>query len=384
MTRQSSNHLRPFQKHVLDSRLKLTLVVGCIITFVSLAAYTSPLQSVFAQTDDLPIPVLTYYYIWFDTSSWDRAKVDYPLLGRYSSDDAAVMLQHIQWAKHAGIDGFIVSSNNTEKLNPRLKQLVELANQEVFKLAIIYEGLDFYRDPLPADRIADDLDFFIAHYTENAAFNLFEKPVVIWSGIWEFSLEEVQLVIEERREHLLILASEKNVEDYQRLANLVDGNAYYWSSVNPETHPGYQEKLRAMGASVHEDGGIWIAPAAPGFDARLVGGTTVIERREGQTLQAELTAAYRSAPDAIGLISWNEFSENSHIEPSLTYGNYYLTVLADILHVSAPVLTDFDSSKSGIVQNDYSGGAGRIAALSVLTILILGSLWVVFKRDVDS
>ncbi len=31
------------------------------------------------HTDSLP--VLTYYYIWFDTQSWDRAKKDYPLLG---------------------------------------------------------------------------------------------------------------------------------------------------------------------------------------------------------------------------------------------------------------------------------------------------------------
>jgi len=25
-----------------------------------------------------PIPVLAYYYIWFNTSSWSRAKSDYP------------------------------------------------------------------------------------------------------------------------------------------------------------------------------------------------------------------------------------------------------------------------------------------------------------------
>ncbi|HEX6034325.1 MAG TPA: hypothetical protein VFY83_07815, partial [Anaerolineales bacterium] len=39
------------------------------------------------------VPVLAYYYIWFDTESWNRAKTDYPLLGRYSSDDASVMRQ---------------------------------------------------------------------------------------------------------------------------------------------------------------------------------------------------------------------------------------------------------------------------------------------------
>jgi hypothetical protein len=62
-------------------------------------------------TEDLrdPTPLLAYYYIWFDPTSWNRAKTDYPLLGRYSSDDQEVMRQHIRWAKAAGVDGFVVS-----------------------------------------------------------------------------------------------------------------------------------------------------------------------------------------------------------------------------------------------------------------------------------
>ena len=83
-----------------------------------------------------------------------------------------------------------------------------------------------------------------------------------------------------------------------------------------------------MGRAIHNNGGMWIAPTAPGFDARLVGGTSVVERKNGQTLKTELNTALQSLPDAIGLISWNEFSENSHIEPSQTHGNLYLRVLA--------------------------------------------------------
>ena len=55
------------------------------------------------------MPVFAYYYIWFDPSSWDRAKIDVPALGRYSSDDPKVMREHIRLAKQAGITGFIVS-----------------------------------------------------------------------------------------------------------------------------------------------------------------------------------------------------------------------------------------------------------------------------------
>lgn len=282
-----------------------------------------------------PVPVLAYYYIWFDPQSWGRAKTDYPLLGRYSSDDAKVMRQHIEWAKQAGITGFIVSWKSTDTLNRRLAQLVQIAQQENFKLAIIYQGLDFNRAPLPVKEIDADLNYFINHYANNPVFDIFGKPMVIWSGTWKFSPEDIQSVVQGKRDHILILASEKDVKGYNRLANFVDGNAYYWSSVNPDTYSGYQGKLMAMAEAVHGNSGLWIAPAASGFDARLIGGTTIVDRKNGQTLLTEIGIALQSAPDALGLISWNEFSENSYIEPSQNYGDQYLKVLASA-HLATP------------------------------------------------
>ena len=35
-----------------------------------------------AEAATRPIPILAYYYIWFDPSSWDKNKIDYPLLGK--------------------------------------------------------------------------------------------------------------------------------------------------------------------------------------------------------------------------------------------------------------------------------------------------------------
>ncbi len=217
-----------------------------------------------------PIPVLAYYYIWFDTQSWERAKTDYPLLGWYSSSNVDVMRQHIRWAKEAGITGFIVSWKSTEKLNERLEKLIQVANEEDFKLAIIYQGLDFQRNPLPVEQIDADFSYFIEHYSEEQVFYLYDRPLLIWSGTWEFSREEVEQAVLGKREHMLILASERNLDGYMRLADLVDGDAYYWSSVNPDTFPGYLEKLTAMSEAIHSNGGLWIAPAAPGFDARII------------------------------------------------------------------------------------------------------------------
>jgi hypothetical protein len=303
-----------------------------------------------------PIPIMAYYYIWFDQNSWNRAKRDYPLLGRYSSDDRAVMEQHVRWAKEAGIDGFIVSWKSTYTLDRRLEMLMDVAARENFKLWIIYQGLDFDRNPLPIDRINNDLAFFLKRYAHHPAFTMYDLPVVIWSGTWMFSDQEIKDIADMYEDWVYLLATERNVKDYNRLAEFVDGNAYYWSSVNPDTYPNYQEKLTAIGEAVHARGGLWVAPAAPGFDARMIGGSSLVERQGSKTLQRELSTALASSPDVIGLISWNEFSENTHIEPSENYGTAALDALAQRHITVTPQILDFDSSAPGTTKrNDFYG-----------------------------
>jgi hypothetical protein len=321
-------------------------------------------------------PVFAYYYIWFNPTSWNRAKTDYPVLGHYSSDERAVMKQHIEWAKQSGINGFLVSWKSTETLDRRLEKLIGIAQREKFKLGIVYQGLDFHRRPLPAARVATDLEFFARRFAKRRPFRVWEKPLVIWSGTWKYSRQQVAAITKPLRNRLLILSSEKNVEGYERIGDLVDGDAYYWSSVNPDTYPGYHARLGQMARAVHAKDGLWIAPAAPGFDALLIGGTTVVERKGGDTLRREYNAAVSSSPDAIGLISWNEFSENSYVEPSEKYGARYLQVLADIRDAKAPRVQDFDSSEPASSAKSY--GPPVIGAAGIL--LFAGLLLVIRRR----
>ncbi len=347
------------------------MLCALILLFASLLPPPRPARA------ESPIPIFAYYYIWFNQKSWDRAKIDYPVLGRYSSDDEAVMRQHVEWAKAVGIRGFIVSWKDTIVLSPRLEMLTRIAEEEDFKLIIIYQGLDFDRNPLPSTQVAEDLDYFLQHFASSPAYDQFGKPVVIWSGSWEFTKEQVAEVTEPRRDQMLILASEKSAEDYQRLAPYVDGNAYYWSSVNPEVNTRYQSRLNALADAVHQDHGLWIAPAAPGFDARLLGGTSVVERKDGNTLRSELSVALASSPDAVGVISWNEFSENTHIEPSQTYGRSSLDVLANFNSLPPPDVAEFDSSvparavpQSGVGEKAMAlGGLGALFLVSVLVLV---------------
>ena len=88
------------------------------------------------------IPVLAYYYMWFNSASWTHAKTDVPVLGSYTSTSAAIIKQHVTWAKQAGLDAFIVSWKNTPSLNLALSRLVAECDSQGLKLVLLYEGLD--------------------------------------------------------------------------------------------------------------------------------------------------------------------------------------------------------------------------------------------------
>jgi len=92
------------------------------------------------------------------------------------------------------------------------------------------------------------------------------------------------------------------------------------------------------------------------------------------TVAAESSAA----PDAIGVISWNEFSENSHIEPSRQYGDQSLQTLAQLLGGQA------GSAPPDVLDSSEPGGRGsgwsQAAALGSVTVLTVVAAAVLVRR----
>jgi hypothetical protein len=284
-------------------------------------------------------PALAYYYMWFNTASWAHAKTDIPVLGTYTSTSPAVIKQHVTWAKQAGLDAFIVSWKSTPALNLALSTLITECHNQGLKLVLIYEGLDVNRNPIPVSQVQSDLIWFENQYGSDPVFDLYGKPAVIWSGTWQFSDADISSVrtAVDAPNKVLLLGSERSAADYQKRAGLFDGDAYYWSSGDPLSTPGYLKRLTDLAATVHASRGLWLAPASTGYDGRLNGGTTVVDRRNGATLTAGWADAQATNPDGIALISWNEFTENSYVEPSRNFGERYLVVLALLTGAPGPV-----------------------------------------------
>jgi hypothetical protein len=313
-------------------------------------------------------PSFAYYYIWYQPTSWQRAKKDYPLLGRYSSDDPVVMNRHVAMAKAAGLTGFLVSWKGTNDLNARLDTLVRTAERQDFKLEIVYQGLDFQRRPLPVPQIAEDLRYLADRYADSPSFDTFSRPVVVITGTDQFTRRQLRRITDGVRGRLLVLSSAKNVAEYQRVAPVTDGDAYYWSSSDP-TSALYARKLKEMSRAVHTDGGLWFAPASAGFDARLIGGRDVVPREGGETLRRSIDVARQSAPDALGVISWNEFSENSHIEPSQAHDGEELRALATSLGGRALVPKGL-STPDPLQRNTGLTGWGALIGLLLVGALL--------------
>ena len=287
--------------------------------------------------------------------SWSRAKQDFPLAGRYSSDDAHVLRDQVQQAKGAGIGGFLTSWKSTDTLNRRLDLLVRIAHSENLDLGVVYEALDFHRHPLPAATVQRDLVYLVGRWGSSLTSRYYGRPVIIWTGTDQYTTAEVHAVKVALGNRAYLLAASRSVSGYERVAEIVDGEAYYWSSADPSS-ASTTAKLNAFGQAVHAHRGLWFAPAASGYDGRSLGGTRVIGRDNGRTLVKSLDNAFASSPNAVAVISWNEWSENTYIEPGKKYGDRELLALKAYQPASGqsipPPLTGADSS-----QGDNSSGS---------------------------
>jgi hypothetical protein len=325
-----------------------------------------------AQPDHAP--VLAHFYQWFTTSSWNRAKIDYPAIGRYSSDDTKVMTKQVTEARSAGINGFIVGWRSTPSLDSRLAALRGVAAANDFKLAITYQAQDFGRKPLPVAQVQHDLQKLADTYGNDPVFQVLgSRPVVALSGTWNYSEQDIRSMTAPVASRLMVLATEKNAAGYQRVAAAVEGELYYWSSPDPQHTPNYVKTLLAMANATRAKCGVWIAPVAPGFDARLVGGHSVVDRRNGGTLRSSWQAALSTVPDAIGIISWNEFSENTFIEPSVKTGTRYLDVVRDLIAAPPPPAKETDSSSpQGVGPTNTAFIAASVTVGTILLVTIVG------------
>ncbi len=113
----------------------------CLAVLLVFAALIGPGSTVQAQSPERL--VLAFYYTWFDEHSWGANKVPDVPQQTYVSRDRGVMGRHIDQAKGAGIDAFVVSwygprtENNQTETN--LRAMLDEAAARGFRMAVDVE-----------------------------------------------------------------------------------------------------------------------------------------------------------------------------------------------------------------------------------------------------
>src|SRR5207302_5829613 len=132
----------------------------------------------------------------------------------------------------------------------------------------------------------------------------------------------------------LYLVGDETLASWSRDQRYLDATSYYWSTEDPWRNPGAQASIGQLAAQVHSAGKHWFAPFIAGYNKQLRGGTC-IPRRGVETLDRVWAVNATSRPDGWFGISWNEFVENTYLEPSLAYGSTYLDELSRLIHAQA-------------------------------------------------
>jgi len=286
-------------------------------------------------------PVLAFYYMWYNTSSWDPTKMwDVPTIKYDSADDATIDRQ-VNWAANAGITGFISSwwgpGDQTDKNFVKLlahSASLDSKTHYHFASSIYFEcdagGLS------GTDNIITGLHYLISNYSSSPYFFHWQgKPVFFfWDplGNGRTLAQWASIRSQVDPNNQTIWSAEGVSTD---LLSVFDGihlfSAGYWGIQNndmPAVDQGFRAKIDAYNGA-HGTSKIWAAGVLPGYDdTRVPGrtGTYIVPRNNGATYTTSWNAAMASKPEWITITSFNEWFEGAMIEPGTTYDMQYLNL----------------------------------------------------------
>jgi len=267
-------------------------------------------------------PVLAYYYGWWEASRL-QAGIHHSSLGLGQGalpweqviDRPDVVREHIRQAQVAGVDGFIANRASD------MVRLLDVGQQYDFRVTLQVNAAG-------GMAVAEsELREFYGKLDHPAMVRYQGRPVVFF---WR-AADTVQWTALRNRldpHHVAVWLADG--DNFNILRNpAFDGISPYqiaWSGT-PETQlPGWGAKAAAVDA-----GKLYVPPVAPGCNDSPARTATCIQDRQngayyGRTLQGALASTPRWA---VVVSTWNEWLEDSQIEPSVEYGTLYLRMTRD-------------------------------------------------------
>jgi hypothetical protein len=340
-------------RHALKKVFIMTLVL-ILAACNGLAAETSTLVPLSTATNPAPVTplppregpepsyrVVAFYYPWYGNPAtdgewihWtsagnpkDIASDYFPALGAYSSNDPAVVAQHMAWLRQAGVGVIAISwwgqGCREEKPVPLILQMAQRYGIKVTFHIEPYAGRT-------ADRLLGDIKYLYRRYGSDPAFFLSTatsryspgnqpKPMFfMWDSSERDTGNPVQVdywqnavdAIHALPQGGLIIADMK--ESKWITGSHFDG-LYNYATLHLEQEGGF-----AWAAGVPPDS-LYIPSVIPGFSATRINYSpdTYVPRLDGTTYADQWTAALGAGvqPAMVSITSFNEWHEGTMIEP---------------------------------------------------------------------
>lgn len=366
----------------------------------------------------LPSPPLiaAFYYPWYGAPAtdggwlhWqqfghapprDIASDFFPVLGAYSSNDPAVLEQHMRWLRRAGVELIITSwwgqGSYEDRAVPALLAAAE--NNGI--------GVAFHLEPYrgrSAEQLAADVAYLYRQYGSSPGFyrtdaGSLHNMTGKWSGLFFVWNPFVRYTGGPRADAAYWRAG------LEQIHALPEGGVVFVHATDPawieegqfDGAYNYTERtadLQLWGQQLPD--GAWYAPSIiPGFSARRAGYPAAMNlaRQAGETYDSQWRAVLETGftPQIVTITSFNEWHEGTQIEPavaertddgSYTYAAYargplqYLAATARWAararalagYVCAPAIAvalRAENQPDGLYQHDREDGATVAQAIA--------------------
>lgn len=346
--------------------------IGMLLLWISVFSFSTSA----AQSDR---QVWSFYMgFWAGADSWNwQADVldDYPAIGPYDSRDPGVAGLQIDQAKSAGIDAFVVSwfgledgVTTTHTLNNMLDRAAERGFQVGAALDIFSSQFNRSRDA-----VVNSLNWLVHDRANHPGYLRYNgKPVIFFAfqDRANFSTEEWQSIRDQVDPDRNTIWIAEGISGCCLYGGAMDGMyAFNIAWANGSSGRYASERRSALNAG----GSLYIPMVHPGWDESKVAehdgranATAKKNRADGRFLTTSFNGAVASGADIIMIGTWNEFVENSHIEPSQLYGTQSLDNLRPLIANWKGTVQPVDTTETTENTEPAPGSAlsGRVAVMS--------------------
>jgi len=280
---------------------------------------------------------LAFFYPWFQHPDWNSSRLRDQPLYQYSMEYPDEIARSLHDARGAGLDGVIVSwRGDTDWNDRRLQYVLDDAQTLGLKVSILVEtlwateGPDGTVKPLNADKMRRWIEKAFDVFAPHPAFlRTGGRPVVFVYLADSFTQEDWRAIVaslRQTRRNVFLMADTLD----SGFLESFDGAFTYATVGVPQAalERFYADQaLRTQSYNLLSGGErrVDAATVSPGYDDSLLNRDTamVVDRVSGGFFESQWSAAVAARPDWILVTSWNEFWENTHIEPSVRYGRQY-------------------------------------------------------------